>query len=171
MGPEAKFEQNFQNIHPINVRLALYQPDIPQNTGALLRLAACFGVPVEVIEPCGFVWSNRRLERAGMDYAKLALVTRHSSWEKFHTTVPGRIILLTTTGSQNHIETEFTSNDILLLGRESSGVPNEIHTAADLRVRISMASGLRSLNVAIAGAIVLGEALRQTNGFPDQQAK
>jgi tRNA (cytidine/uridine-2'-O-)-methyltransferase len=150
----------------MSIRLALYQPDIPQNAGALLRLAACCAVPLDIIEPCGFVWSDRRLRRAGMDYTELAHVTRHDSWEAFRKALPGRLLLLTTTGSKVHTQITFEEGDILLLGRESAGVPEAVHKAADIRLRIPIAENARSLNVAIAGAMVLGEALRQTNGFP-----
>lgn len=150
------------------MRLALYQPDIPQNTGAILRLAACFGLPVDVIEPCGFVFDDRRLRRAGMDYLELAELHRHSSWEAYRAEragKPGRLILLTTKGAVPHVECRFEPADSLLLGRESAGVPEEVHNAADLRVRIPMRAGLRSLNVAMAAAVVTGEAMRQL-GYP-----
>ena len=150
----------------MSIRLALYQPDIPQNTGALIRLGACCRVPIEVIEPCGFVWSNRHLRRAGMDYADMAVVTRHVSWDAFRVAVSGRLVLLTTRGDTDHTDANFNCGDILLLGQETAGVPEEIHSNVDLRVRISMAHGARSLNVALAGAMVLGEALRQIDGFP-----
>ena len=150
----------------MNIRLALYQPDIPQNAGALIRLSACFQVPIEVIEPCGFVWSDRHLRRAGMDYSDMAVLTRHESWDAFCGAVPGRRVLLTTRGDADHTHVNYSQGDVLLLGRESAGVPEEVHRAADLRVRISIAEGTRSLNVALAGAMVLGEALRQIDGFP-----
>ena len=153
----------------MSIRLALYQPDIPQNAGTLLRLAACCEVPLEIIEPCGFVWSDRRLQRAGMDYAELANVTRHVSWEAFREARPGRLLLLTTAGAKIHTKIAFEDGDILLLGRESAGVPEAVHEAANIRLRIPIAENARSLNVAIAGAMVLGEALRQTNGFPSQR--
>jgi tRNA (cytidine/uridine-2'-O-)-methyltransferase len=151
------------------MRLALYQPDIPQNSGAVLRLAACFGMPVDVIEPCGFVFDDRRLRRAGMDYLEHTELHRHRSWEAYQAAragQPGRLILLTTTKSaMPHIDCRFETADSLLLGRESAGVPEEVHAAADLRVRIPMRAGLRSLNVAMAAAIVAGEAMRQL-GYP-----
>ena len=153
----------------MSIRLALYQPDIPQNAGTLLRLAACCEVPLEIIEPCGFVWSDRRLQRAGMDYTELVHVTRHISWEAFREAIPGRLLLLTTTGAEVHTEVAFKDGDVLLLGRESAGVPKDVHAAADIRLRIPIAENARSLNVALAGAMVLGEALRQTNGFPGQR--
>ena len=150
------------------MRLALYQPDIPQNTGAILRLAACFGMPVDLIEPCGFVFDDRRLRRAGMDYLEHVDLRRHRSWEAYQAARvgrPGRLVLLTTKAAVPHIECPFESTDSLLLGRESAGVPEEVHASADLRVRIPMRPGLRSLNVAMAAAIVAGEAMRQL-GYP-----
>ncbi|HLS67779.1 MAG TPA: tRNA (cytidine(34)-2'-O)-methyltransferase [Kiloniellales bacterium] len=148
------------------LRLALYQPEIPQNCGTLLRLAACLGVPVELIEPFGFLWDDKRLRRAGLDYSVLAEVTRHPSWEAFRAARQERLILLTTSGDQNHLEVSYRHGDILLLGQESAGVPPEVAGSADMRVAIPLCPGTRSLNVAVAGAIVLGEALRQTHSFP-----
>jgi tRNA (cytidine/uridine-2'-O-)-methyltransferase len=151
------------------MRLALYQPDIPQNTGAILRLAACFGLPVDVIEPCGFVFDDRRMRRAGMDYLDHVELHRHRSWEAYQAAradVPGRLVLLTTKGAIPHTDCRFEAPDSLLLGRESAGVPDEVHEAADIRIRIPMRSGLRSLNVAMAAAIVAGEAMRQL-GYPE----
>ena len=153
----------------MSIRLALYQPDIPQNAGTLLRLAACCEVPVEIREPCGFVWSDWRLQRADLDYTELAHVTRHVSWEAFREAHPGRLLLLTTAGTKVHTKIAFEDGDILLLGRESAGVPEAVHEAADIRLRIPITENARSLNVALAGAMVLGEALRQTNGFPGQR--
>ena len=153
------------------MRLALFEPDIPQNTGALLRLGACLGVPVDIIEPCGFLWSDAKLKRAGMDYLGLVALTRHASWDAFRRTTEGsRLVLLTTKGAQSYLDFVFAPSDILLLGRESAGVPDEVHACADTRLLIPMREGLRSLNVAMAGAIVLGEALRQTKGFLPGQA-
>lgn len=152
------------------MRLALYQPDIPQNTGAVLRLAACLGIGVDIIEPCGFVWSDRHLRRAGMDYLDRVSTIRHESWNAFREaqqTLGGRLILLTTQGSIPHTRFAFQAGDCLLLGRESAGAPDDVHAAADARVRVPMNAGLRSINVAMAAAIVLGEALRQTDGFPE----
>jgi tRNA (cytidine/uridine-2'-O-)-methyltransferase len=149
------------------MRLALYQPDIPQNAGAILRLAACFGVPVDIIEPCGFPWDDRRLRRAGMDYLDQVDLTRHSSWPAYQQARPKtRLVLLTTGGDTAFPEIAFAADDILLLGRESAGVPAEVHDAADLRLRIPLQPGLRSLNVALSAAMVLSEALRQTRSFP-----
>ena len=152
----------------MRIRLVLYQPDIPQNAGTLIRLAACCDVALDIIEPCGFVWSDRRLQRAGMDYIELANVTRHSSWDAFRAAIDGRLILLTTQASSSYVEIQYESDDILLLGRESAGVPPDVHDTVDLRVRIPIAESARSLNVALAGAMVLGEALRQSDGFPGQ---
>lgn len=147
------------------MRLALFEPDIPQNTGTLMRLAACFDVPVDIIEPCGFIFDDKRMRRAGMDYLDIVNVTRHDSWDKFYAAHQGRIVLLTTKGRQAHTDFEFRGDDILLLGRESAGVPDSVHDAADARLRIPMRAQARSINVALAGAIVLGEALRQTGHF------
>jgi tRNA (cytidine/uridine-2'-O-)-methyltransferase len=149
------------------MRLALYQPDIAQNAATLIRLGACVDVPVDVIEPCGFVFSDRNFRRAGMDYLDQAAVTRHESWAAFsRDRAPGRLILLTTKGADAYTDFAFAPDDTLLLGRESAGVPVEVYAMADARLRIPLRDGLRSINVALAGAMVLGEALRQTNGFP-----
>ena len=149
------------------MRLALYEPDIPQNAGALLRLAACLGVGLDIIEPAGFVLSDRRLKRAGMDYIAAAALTCHPSWASFREERHGRIVLLTTRASIAYHRFAFRPDDTLLLGRESAGVPEAVHAAADARLRIPMQPALRSLNVALAAAIVLGEALRQTGQFPE----
>lgn len=150
------------------MRLALYQPDIPQNAGALLRLGACLGVPVDLIEPAGFPIDDRRLDRAAMDYFKAADLTRHASWERYLADrKPGRLVLLTTRAEVSHVDFAFRPDDALVLGRESAGVPDAVHDVADARIRVPMRAGLRSLNVALAAALVLGEALRQTKGFPE----
>jgi tRNA (cytidine/uridine-2'-O-)-methyltransferase len=153
------------------LRLALYEPDIPQNTGALLRLAACLGVAVDLIEPFGFVFDDRRLKRAALDYAALARVTRHASWASFlaERSADSRLVLLTTSGDVPLCRFAFSPNDALLLGRESAGVPPHVHAAATARVVIPLRAPARSLNVAQAGAIALYEALRQTNQLPDGQ--
>jgi tRNA (cytidine/uridine-2'-O-)-methyltransferase len=149
------------------MRIALYQPDIPQNTGAILRLAACFSIGIDVIEPCGFVWDDRRLRRAGMDYLEMAQLRRHVSWSCYLAERPaGRLLLLSTRAEASHLTCAFRQDDTLLLGRESAGVPDFIHDAVDQRLRIPLSAGARSLNVALAAAIVLGEALRQIDGFP-----
>lgn len=149
------------------MRLALFQPDIPQNTGAILRLAACFGVGVDVIEPCGFIWDEPRMRRAGMDYLDAVELRRHASWEAYLGSRPaGRLVLLTTRGRTSYADFAFRPDDRLLLGRETAGVPDPVHAAAEARLVVPMQPGLRSLNVALAGAIVLAEALRQTGGLP-----
>ncbi|QPQ55979.1 tRNA (cytidine(34)-2'-O)-methyltransferase [Allosphingosinicella flava] len=148
------------------MRLSLYQPDQAGNVGTILRLCACLGVPLDVIEPCGFPFSDRALKRAGMDYAEMANVTRHASWEAFEAAAGGRIVLLTTKGGVRLDEAQFLPGDILLLGSESRGVPDDVHARADARVRIPQVEDTRSLNIAVAAGIALGEALRQTEGWP-----
>lgn len=154
------------------MRLALYQPDIPQNTGTILRLAACLGVPVDVIGPAGFDFSDRSLKRAGLDYLEHVEIVRHDSFAAFEAwrgaaaCPPPRLVLLTTHAAESHAAFSFHPDDVLLLGRESAGVPDSVHQLADARVRIPIRAGLRSLNIAVAAAMVLGEALRQTNGYP-----
>jgi tRNA (cytidine/uridine-2'-O-)-methyltransferase len=153
------------------LRLALYEPDIPQNTGALLRLAACLGVAVDVIEPCGFLLDDRRVRRAALDYVALAQLHRHRSWDAFLAELGNsRLVLLTTKGTAALHEFAFVANDTILLGRESAGVPDLVHRRADARLVIPLRPPARSLNVAIAGAIALAEALRQTKGFPKLEA-
>ena len=153
------------------LRLALFEPDIPQNTGTLLRLAACLGVAVDVIEPCGFVFSDSRLRRAGLDYLQTVDLTRHVSWssyrEAWDNRLPGRRVLLTTGSATAYTQFAYRPGDSLLLGRESAGVPDAVHRAVDAAVAIPMVAGMRSLNVAVAGAMVLGEALRQIEGFAE----
>lgn len=153
------------------MRLALYQPDIPQNTGTILRLAACLAVPVDVIAPTGFDMSDRALRRAGLDYLAHVEITRHGSWAAFDearssVSPAARLVLLTAHAVTSHVDFAFAPSDILLLGRESAGVPEAVHAAADARIKIPIQPGLRSLNIAVAAAIVLGEALRQTHRFP-----
>ena len=148
------------------MRLALHQPDQAGNVGTILRLAACLGVPVDVIEPCGFPWSDRALKRAGMDYAEIANVARHRSWEDFERAVGGRLVLMTTSGDVRLDAAEFGGDDVLLLGSESCGVPPEVHDKAALRIRIPQIAGTRSLNIAVAAGIALAEALRQTKDWP-----
>ena len=149
------------------MRIALYQPDIAGNVGTILRMAACFGVAVDIIEPCGFPFSDRKLKRAGMDYAAAAEVTRHADWAAFHESLPGRLALLTVTGGTALPAARFDSDDTLLLGSEGAGVPEDVHAAADLRVRIPMREGFRSLNVAVAAGIAVSEALRQNGEWPE----
>jgi len=148
------------------MRIALYQPDIAGNVGTILRLATCLGVGVDLIEPMGFAWSDRALARAGMDYLDTAQVVRHVDWAAFEAQLSGRIALLTTQGGTRIDEAVFQPDDVLLLGSESAGVPPDVHARADLAVRIPLVSGRRSLNVAVAAGIALGEALRQTRGWP-----
>jgi len=163
--------------YPVAMRLALYQPDIPQNTGTILRLAACLGIAVDVIEPCGFALHDRGLRRAGLDYLARAALTRHRSWEAYLAAraeadpgARGRLVLLTTRAETPHTAFAFRADDTLLLGRESAGVEDAVHAAAEARLRIPMRPGSRSLNVAVAAAMVLGEALRQTGGFAGTEA-
>lgn len=151
------------------MQLALYQPDIPQNTGTILRLGACLGVPVHVIEPASFDASDRALRRAGLDYMEHAKIRRHASFEAFEAWRAergNRLLLLTTRARTPYTDFDFTPGDILLLGRESAGAPDSVHTSADRRLLIPLKPGLRSLNIAVSAAMVLGEALRQTDGFP-----
>lgn len=148
------------------MRLALFEPDIPQNAASLIRLGACLGVPIDVIEPCGFLFSESGFRRAGMDYVGRADIVRHRSWEAFCASAIGRLVLLTTKASLPYADFAFRPDDILILGRESAGVPDHVHEEAGARLRIPLRGGLRSINVAQAGAMVLGEALRQTSGFP-----
>ena len=150
------------------MRLALYQPDIAQNTGTMLRLAARLGVGVDVIAPAGFDMSDRALRRAGLDYLSHVEIARHVSFAEFEAARQGsgsRLVLLTTSGEVSYTSFAFRASDTLLLGRESAGVPGAVHAVADARLRIPMRPGLRSLNVAVAAAMVLGEAFRQTGGF------
>ena len=147
------------------MHLVLYQPDIPQNTGTLIRLCACLNVPFDIIEPCGFTFTDRQLRRAAMDYAADAELCRHASWNHFLPQISGRLILGTTKGDSAYTNFAFQVDEYFLLGQEQSGVPKEIHERADARLYIPMRNGARSLNIAIAGAMILGEALRQTHGF------
>jgi tRNA (cytidine/uridine-2'-O-)-methyltransferase len=151
-------------------RLAIYQPDIPQNTGTMLRLSACLGVPVEIIEPAAFDVSDRNLRRSGMDYLQHVAITRHISWRAFEAwrqETGARLVLATTKGAIPYADFAFQPDDIVLVGRESAGVPEEVHAVADARILIPMQPGMRSLNVAVTAAMILGEALRQTHSFPD----
>jgi tRNA (cytidine/uridine-2'-O-)-methyltransferase len=151
-----------------SLHIALYEPDIPQNTGTVLRMAACLGVPVEVIEPCGFVWGGKHMRRSAMDYIDHVDVTRHLNWAAFQDSLPGqRRVLLTTKTDQDYTKFEFEAGDILILGRESAGVPESVHDSVDARLTIPLKPPLRSFNLAAAAAMVTGEALRQLDGFPD----
>ncbi len=153
------------------MRLALYQPDIPQNAGTMLRLAACLGVPVDLIEPAGFVMTEKHLRRAGMDYLEHTELVRHQSWQAFinRPERQGRLVLLTTRADTTYVDFRFAADDTLIVGRESAGVPDAVHQFVDAAVRVPMVAGLRSLNVAVAAAMVLGEALRQTNQLPSSE--
>lgn len=150
------------------MRVALFQPDIPGNVGAILRSCACFGVAVDLIEPLGFPWDDKRVRRAGMDYYDRVPITRHTDWNAFRAAIPGRLVLLTARGSTPVDQVRFDPDDVILMGSESAGAPPHVHDAADLRVRIPMAPGLRSLNVSVAAAVTLFEALRQTGQLPAQ---
>jgi tRNA (cytidine/uridine-2'-O-)-methyltransferase len=156
-------------VQDVDMQIALFQPDNPANVAAVLRLAACLAVPVVVVEPCGFVWDQRRLRRVGLDYLERVTLTRLPSWSAFEARrrdEDRRLVLLTTRAATRHDAVAYRDGDILLGGRESLGVPDAVHASADLRVRIPLAAGCRSLNLVTALAIVLGEALRQTGGFP-----
>ena len=151
------------------MRIALYQPDIPQNTGTILRLCACLGIEAHIIGPAGFPTSDRAFRRAGMDYLDAVTIVRHESWSVFEGWRRGaacRLVLFTTAAAVPYLDHRFAPSDILLFGRESAGVPAEVHQAADARLVIPMRPGLRSLNVAVAAAMAAGEALRQTGGRP-----
>jgi tRNA (cytidine/uridine-2'-O-)-methyltransferase len=151
------------------MRIALYEPDIPQNTGTILRLAACLGIEAHIIEPAGFPTSERAFRRAGMDYLDQVSLMRHAGWEEFEAwrnAAALRLVLFTTRSTISYLDHAFLPRDLLLFGRESAGVPERVHRAADARLAIPMRSGLRSLNVAVAAAIAVGEAMRQTRSFP-----
>ena len=151
------------------MHIALYQPDIAANAGTILRLAACLGLHAHIVEPAGFPTSDRAFRRAGMDYLEQVTLMRHDSWDAFERWRRDErlgLVLFTTRAERSYLEHRFRSEDVLLFGRESSGVPDEVHDAADARLVVPMREGLRSLNVALACAMVVGEALRQTSGFP-----
>ena len=155
------------------MRLALFQPDIPQNTGTLLRLGACLDFELDIIEPCGFVFSEHTLKRSGMDYLKKVKYRRHNSWEDFlkyrdeHKEEYGRLVLLTTKASEPYYDFKFEANDIILMGRESAGVPEDVHNVVDARLVIPMNENARSINVAVSATMVIGECLRQTVWMKD----
>jgi tRNA (cytidine/uridine-2'-O-)-methyltransferase len=152
------------------LRLALFQPDIAQNVGAAIRLSACLGVSLEVIEPCAFPLDDRRLRRAALDYGTGADVRRHDSFADFQTSIaPARLILMTTQGERSFLDHRFAADDVILMGSESAGAPPFVHQAAAARLRIPLAPGLRSLNVVTAAAMVLAEGLRQTGLWPSQE--
>lgn len=155
------------------LRLALYQPDIPQNAGTMIRMAACLGVAVDIVEPAAFDVSDRHFRRSGMDYLERAAISRHDSFAAFEAwrrSVGRRLILAETDGATPHVGFAFQRGDIVMVGRESAGVLPDVYAAADASIRIPMRAGLRSLNVALAAAMVLGEALRQVDGYPDPAA-
>ena len=153
------------------MRIALYQPDIAQNTGTILRLAACLGVDAHVVEPAGFPTSDRAFRRAGMDYLDHVRLVRHVNWAAFEgwrRERSLRLVLFTTRAERSYLDHRFAPDDVVMFGRESAGVPDEVHAAADARLLIPMRPGLRSLNVAMACAMVVGEALRQTGEWPNR---
>jgi tRNA (cytidine/uridine-2'-O-)-methyltransferase len=149
------------------MRLALFQPEIAGNVGAILRLAACLGVGVDLIEPMGFPWSDKRRKRSAMDYEDHVEIARHADWDAFAAKVPGRLVLLSTKGSTLLHQANFEPDDTLLFGSESAGAPDFVHLRADLTVRIPLKPELRSLNLGVSAGIALAEALRQTNGWPE----
>ena len=148
------------------MRIALFEPEIAQNVGAVLRLGACLGVPVDLIEPMGFEWDDKRVRRTAMDYIDAVAITRHIDFADFRAAVPGRLVLLTTKATRSPYDFEFEADDTLLLGKESGGVPPTVAAASDVRLRIPIRADVRSLNLATAAALALGEALRQTAGLP-----
>ena len=153
----------------MTIRIALYQPDIAQNTGTILRLCACLGLEAHIVEPAGFPASDRAFRRAGMDYLNQVTIVRHIDWaafEDWRKARGARLILFTTSGASSYLDHKFADGDILLFGRESAGVPEMVHQAADARLVIPLRESLRSLNVAVSAAMAAGEALRQTGGFP-----
>ena len=148
------------------MRLALYEPEIAGNVGAVMRLGACFGVPVDLIEPLGFEWDDKRVRRTAMDYVDHVEVTRFASFDAYRAAVPGRLILFTTKGETSPYGFSFLAGDILLFGKESGGVPAEVAAASDAKLRIPLRPEVRSFNLATSAALALGEALRQTAGLP-----
>jgi len=151
------------------MRLALFQPDIPQNAGTIIRLCACFNIPLDIIEPCGFIFSDAKLRRAHMDYEQRAIIKRHKSWTDFEIdNISNRMVLLTTKGNNNLDVFKFSSTDTLIMGSESSGVPETIHQKISHKVRVPISPSTRSLNVAVCASIALWEALRQTGNLPSQ---
>ncbi len=148
------------------MRIALYQPEIAGNVGAVLRLGACLGVAVDLIEPLGFQWDDKRVRRTAMDYIDEVDITRHRDWASFRAARPGRLVLLTTKGTTSLYDDVFAPDDILIIGKESAGVPDHVAAACGLAVRIPIRAAVRSLNLATAAALALGEALRQTESLP-----
>ena len=152
------------------IKIALFEPDIPQNTGSILRLIACFGLQLDIIGPCGFLLSEKKLRQSGMDYIDKAYFKVHESWDDFQEnrlTFSNRLILATTRGSQSSNSFKFERGDIILFGRESAGVPKYVHEAANKSVRIPIISEMRSLNIVQAASLLVGESLRQLGGFPN----
>lgn len=148
------------------MRIALYEPEIAQNVGAVLRLGACLGVAVDLIEPLGFAWDDKRVRRTAMDYIDAVAITRHDDFAAFRAATPGRLVLLSTKGAQSPYDFAFGVDDVLLLGKESGGVPSTVAAKCDATLRIPIRADVRSLNLATAAALALGEALRQTKGLP-----
>jgi Predicted rRNA methylase (SpoU class) len=148
------------------MRIALFEPEIAGNVGAVMRLGACMGVPVDLIEPMGFDWDDKRVRRTAMDYIDHVDVSRHRSFDAFRAAMPGRLILFTTKGDASPYDFEFEGSDLLLFGKESGGVPAEVAAASDARLRIPIRAEVRSFNLAMAAALALGEALRQTGELP-----
>ena len=148
------------------MRLCLFQPEIAGNVGAVMRLCACMGVPVDLIEPMGFEWDDKRVRRTAMDYIDHVDVTRHASFEAMRAALPGRLVLFTTKADESAYDFSFREDDILMFGRESAGVPPEVASACDSRLRIPIRAEVRSFNLATCAALALGEALRQTDGLP-----
>ena len=156
------------------MRLALFEPDIPQNTGTVLRLCACLGVEAHIVEPAGFPVSDRAFRRAGMDYLDQVTIVRHVSWPAFEAwrqQAGLRLVLFTTRAETSYLAHTYRRDDVLLFGRESAGVPEAVHAAADVRLRIPMRPGLRAINIAMACAMALGEALRQTGEIAPNSPK
>lgn len=150
------------------MRIALYEPDIPQNTGTILRTCACLGIEAQIIEPAGFPVTDRAFRRAGMDYLDRVTIVRHASFADFEDWRRQErltLVLMTTAAAQSYLDHTFTEDQVLLFGRESAGVPEAVHQAADVRLVIPVREGLRSLNIAVSVAMVAGEALRQTSSF------
>lgn len=148
------------------MRIALYQPEIAGNVGAILRLAACLDVPVDIIDPCGFAFSDKKLRRSGMDYAERVVIARHADWASFRSAAQGRLVLMSSKGSVPLESFSFSPGDTLLMGQESAGVPDDVRAECDAAIRIPMAAGLRSFNISVATGIAMFEALRQTGALP-----
>jgi tRNA (cytidine/uridine-2'-O-)-methyltransferase len=148
------------------MRIALFEPEIAGNVGAIMRLGACMGVPIDLIEPMGFEWDDKRVRRTAMDYIDHVDVSRHGSFDAFRQATPGRLVLFTTKGDASPYEFRFEADDLLLFGKESGGVPAEVAAASDAKLRIPIRADVRSFNLAMAAALALGEALRQTGELP-----